>query len=329
VIANVFLLAYRRQRGERPRFLTRQQKLLHSSVRVSAIQRHSIIYRINAESTSKVMSVATSRPADLPHTVIVVPCYNEARRLDTRAFTQFRLNGHWVEFLFVNDGSRDETLDLLERLRCASPDTIRVKDQQPNRGKAEAVRTGMLEALDGGAEFVGYWDADLATPLRELPKFLEVFERRAVVNAVLGSRVKLLGRSIQRHAWRHYLGRVFATLVSEMLRLEVYDTQCGAKLFRSTPELRRALAAPFSTAWLFDVEILARLIGESSKGTAAVARYLYELPLDEWRDVPGSKLTRAAYARAATSIFRLYLTYGGMLARQSRASEAVDVQLPA
>jgi len=275
------------------------------------------------------MTLTPSRPPDLPHTIVVVPCYNEARRLNTRAFSQFRLNGHWVEFLFVNDGSRDDTLDLLERLRCTSPDTVRVRDQQPNQGKAEAVRTGMIEALDAGADFVGYWDADLATPLSALPRFIEVLEERAGINAVLGSRVKLLGRSIERHAWRHYLGRVFATLVSEMLHLAVYDTQCGAKLFRSTPDLRRVLAEPFSTAWLFDVEILARLIGESSEGTAAVARYLYELPLDEWRDVPGSKLTRAAYARAATSVFKLYRRYGAMLARQRRASTAVDAQLPA
>jgi len=267
--------------------------------------------------------------AGLAHTIIVVPCYNEARRLDTRAFTEFRLNGHRLEFLLVNDGSRDDTLALLERLRRDSPDTIRVRDQQPNHGKAEAVRMGLLEALDAGADFIGYWDADLATPLSAIPKFLEVFEDRAGVNVVLGSRVKLLGRSIERHAWRHYLGRVFATLVSEMLHLAVYDTQCGAKLFRSTPELRRVLAEPFGTAWLFDVEILARLIGASPRGTAAVARCLYELPLDEWRDVPGSKLTRAAYVRAATSIFRLYRRYGAMLARQSRASGASDVQLPA
>lgn len=271
----------------------------------------------------------TSRRPNLAQTIIVVPCYNEARRLDGRAFTAFCPGNRRVEFLFVNDGSQDETLALLENLRSDSPDTIRVRDQQPNQGKAEAVRKGMLEALDVGADLVGYWDADLATPLSAIPRFLEVFEERAGVNVVLGSRVKLLGRSIERHAWRHYLGRVFATLVSEMLHLAVYDTQCGAKLFRSTPELRRVLAEPFGTAWLFDVEILARLIGESPRGTAAVARCLYELPLDEWRDVPGSKLTRAAYVRAATGIFRLYRRYGAMLARQRRASIAADVQLPA
>ena len=264
------------------------------------------------------MSNAHSRPLDLPHSIVVVPCYNEARRLNTRAFTQCRISGHWVEFLFVNDGSADGTLEVLQQLRCASPDTIRVRDQQPNQGKAEAVRAGMLEALETGADFVGYWDADLATPLAALPRFLEVFEDRPDVSAVLGSRVKLLGRTIERRAWRHYLGRVFATLVSEMLRLAVYDTQCGAKLFRSTPALRSVLARRFTTSWLFDVEILARMISENPGGTAAVARSLYELPLDEWRDVPGSKLTGRAYARAATSILKLYLEYGGMLGRQSR-----------
>lgn len=264
------------------------------------------------------MSFSDPRPPDLPHTIVVVPCYNEARRLSSRSFTQCRVSGHWVEFLFVNDGSADETLDVLQKMRCTSPDTIRVRDQQPNRGKAEAVRTGMLEALETDADFVGYWDADLATPLEALPRFLEVLEDRPAVNVVLGSRVKLLGRSIERHAWRHYLGRVFATLVSEMLRVDVYDTQCGAKLFRATPELRRILAKPFTTSWLFDVEIIARLIGENPEGTAAVVRSLYELPLDEWRDIAGSKLTRAAYARAATSIVKLYGEYGAMLARQSR-----------
>jgi hypothetical protein len=146
------------------------------------------------------------------------------------------------------------------------------------------------------------------------------------VDVVLGSRVKLLGRTIERHAWRHYLGRVFATLVSQLLHLAVYDTQCGAKLFRATDELRRVLARPFTTSWLFDVEILARIIAESSAGTSAVARSLYELPLDEWRDVPGSKLTRGAYVRAATSIVKLYLEYGPMLARQSRKEHVAAVQ---
>ena len=274
-----------------------------------------------------IVSGADLRPtSELPHSIIVVPCYNEARRLNTRAFTRYRSSGHWVEFLFVNDGSHDDTLDVLKRAQCESPDTVRVRDHQPNQGKAEAVRTGMLEALATDADFVGYWDADLATPLDALPRFLAVLEERPGIDMVLGSRVKLLGRTIERHTWRHYLGRVFATLVSEMLHLAVYNTQCGAKLFRATDELRHVLARPFTTSWLFDVEILARLIAQSPGGTDAVARCLYELPLDEWRDVPGSKLTRGAYVRAATSMVKLYREYGPVLARQSRKGHVPAVQ---
>jgi glycosyltransferase involved in cell wall biosynthesis len=262
----------------------------------------------------------------VPHSIVVVPCYNEASRLNARAFTQFRSNGHWVEFLFVNDGSTDGTLEMLRQLRCTSPDTVRVRDQQPNQGKAEAVRTGMLEALSADVDFVGYWDADLATPLAELPRFLDVFEARPDVDVVLGSRVKMLGREIDRHAWRHYFGRVFATLVSELLRMPVYDTQCGAKMFRCTQGLKRVLSEPFSTSWLFDVEIIARMIALNPAGTAAVARDLYELPLDEWRDVAGSKLAGGAYLRAAASIATLYREYGSMLARQSRVRHGVAGQ---
>jgi hypothetical protein len=129
--------------------------------------------------------------------------------------------------------------------------------------------------------------------------------------------VKLLGRTIERHAWRHYLGRFFATMVSELLRLPVYDTQCGAKMFRATDTLRRVLERPFTTSWLFDVEILARLIAVEKGGTAIAADKMYELPLNEWRDVAGSKLAGAAYLRAASSILALYREYGETLSRQN------------
>lgn len=238
---------------------------------------------------------------------LVVPCYNEADRLDAERFLGFLAPGHDVRFLFVNDGSRDDTLARLETLRERAPSTIQVLDLETNCGKAEAVRRGLLAGLDEGADLVGFWDADLSTPLDELPPFLDVLGRRPEIQMVFGSRVKLLGRQIVRRAWRHYLGRVFATLVSTMLGLPVYDTQCGAKIFRASTALRNVLAEPFVSRWLFDVEILARWIGTA--GSHATAASIYELPLTRWRDVPGSSLTPRAYARAATTLLAVWLTY--------------------
>src|SRR5437660_11898865 len=173
--------------------------------------------------------------------VLVVPCYNEEKRLDVAAFRAFS----GVEFLFVNDGSRDGTLRLLQSLRDSDPRRFDVLDLERNGGKAEAVRRGILAALDRGAELTGFWDADLATPLAELPGFLSIFEARPEIEMIFGARVRLLGREISRNPSRHYLGRVGATLISRTLGLAVYDTQCGAKLFRAGDALREVFSRPF------------------------------------------------------------------------------------
>jgi len=112
--------------------------------------------------------------------------------------------------------------------------------------------------------------------------------------------VALLGHRIDRSAWRHYLGRLFATASSLVLRLSVYDTQCGAKVFRVTPALRTALAEPFTSRWAFDVELLQRLLGAGVRPAQ-----FEEVPLRAWRDVGGSKLGPAAAIAAAADLARL------------------------
>ena len=113
-------------------------------------------------------------------TAIVVPCYNEAERLDQSAFLAHLDASPTTDFIFVNDGSRDATLDMLAALHDAAPTRITVVDLAKNSGKAEAVRQGLLVAAENGAAFVGCWDADLATPpecvghsLRHMPNFPE------------------------------------------------------------------------------------------------------------------------------------------------------------
>ncbi len=229
--------------------------------------------------------------------VLVVPCYNEEKRLDVNAFTSFALPGHFVDFRFVDDGSKDETARVLESIASARGGVV-VQRLERNSGKAEAVRQGFVAALAEKPDYVGYWDADLAAPLSELADFVGLVESRRDVDIVFGSRVKLMGRSIERLAWRHYLGRISATLVSLTLKLPIYDTQCGHKLFRATDLLARVFAEPFLTRWVFDVEILARFLAMDPHGRDHVASSIYEYPLKHWVDVRGSKVKPTDFARA-------------------------------
>jgi glycosyltransferase involved in cell wall biosynthesis len=239
---------------------------------------------------------------------VVVPCYNEERRLDTRAFADFVGRDSAVDFLFVNDGSKDATADVLHQLSNTAPERMSVLSLAENSGKAEAVRRGIIAAMDGGAGTVAFWDADLATPLDAITQFLQVLSMRPDISMVMGARVQLLGRSIARRPARHYLGRVFATVVSMVLGLRVYDTQCGAKMFRTTPEIRAIFSDPFRSRWIFDVELIARLLGRRG-GTNGKSDVIMELPLWYWRDVAGSKLKGKDFAIAIPELARIWWHY--------------------
>jgi dolichyl-phosphate beta-glucosyltransferase len=239
--------------------------------------------------------------------MIVVPCYNEELRLPTDQFARF-LCASQVRFIFVDDGSRDKTVDRLESIRKGREDRVFVLRSPANQGKAEAVRMGVNFALDENADYVGYWDADLSTPLDAIPQFMAVFAERPDLDMVFGSRVKLLGRSVHRRTSRHYLGRVFATVVSVLLRLPIYDTQCGAKIFRVRPETRGLFAEPFRTRWVFDVELLARYIRQLGSPKPAAER-IYEYPLHAWEDVGGSKVKPFDFFVALRDVVRIYWKY--------------------
>ena len=242
--------------------------------------------------------------------IIVVPCYNEAERLETEKYLSCLDREPRVSFLFVNDGSRDATAQVLEKLHAARGERARVLDYGRNQGKAEAVRRGVLEALSFGPAYVGYWDADLATPLSALPGFIATLDDRPEIGLVMGARVKLLGREVVRRMARHYLGRVFATAASVTLQLGVYDTQCGAKLFRAGEDLREVFEQPFISRWIFDVEIIARMIARHRAGGGCpVAETIYELPLLEWRDVGGSRLKLSDWPIAFVDLVKIYLRY--------------------
>ncbi|HKC49561.1 MAG TPA: glycosyltransferase [Myxococcota bacterium] len=239
---------------------------------------------------------------------IVIPCFNEAHRLPADVFRAYCARVPDVDFLFVDDGSTDQTLARLRELEQALPGRAAVLALERNAGKAEAVRQGMCAAFKSGAELVGYWDADLATPLEEIARFRAVLATHSGVELVLGARVQLLGRLVRRSRVRHYLGRIFATGVSLFLRLPIYDSQCGAKLMRNDATLAPLFEERFCVNWTFDVELLARLI--RLRGRSAAYDSLYELPLERWVDVPGSKVKPGDFFVAFAEIARLWRRYG-------------------
>ncbi len=245
---------------------------------------------------------------------VVIPCYNEAQRLDAGPLLEFARAGRGASLLFVNDGSTDDTGRVLDDLAARHPDRVRVIAMPVNSGKAEAVRRGMREALEGGAVVVGYLDADLSTPPGEMQVIGAALERPGVEVAI-GARVALLGTDIERSPLRHYLGRVFASLASLILRARIYDTQCGAKLFRATPALSAALSQPFISRWAFDIELLGRMLAGSAGVPRLPLSAIVEVPLHTWHDVKGSKLTPFAMGRTLLELGRV----GADLAGRRRA----------
>lgn len=243
-------------------------------------------------------------------TAIVVPCYNEARRLRVGDFVEYAHACPDIAFLFVDDGSRDATWEVLQKLQQQAGPNVHILRQPANAGKAEAVRAGMNAALAQlDPDIVGFWDADLATPLDAIQDLRCILLRQPAIEMVFGSRVRLLGRRIERRPVRHYLGRLFATVVSNLLRLPIYDTQCGAKLFRATPELRQVLADPFVSRWVFDVEMIARFIRLSSGDAHNVAPRIYEFPLHVWEDIAGSKVKPTDFLKAFRDVVRIHRRY--------------------
>lgn len=239
-------------------------------------------------------------------TAIIVPCYNEAARLKAAPFIEEAKRDSSLHFIFVDDGSSDSTAEKLKALQSANPAQMRYFSLEKNSGKAEAVRRGALKAFEGDYENIGFWDADLATPLDMIPVFTEILDSTGTT-VVIGSRVKLLGRRIVRNPARHYLGRVFATFASLLLNIPVYDTQCGAKVFKNTGALRAAFAFPFKVKWTFDVELLARLaIMEKAEGRPGPEDLWIECPLRAWVDVMGSKVRSKDFFRSGFEFLKLF-----------------------
>lgn len=224
-----------------------------------------------------------------PYLSIVIPAYNEALRigatlekvrqyLDSRNFA--------CELIIVDDGSRDETPEILERFQERHP-TVRLLRNEPNRGKGFSVRRGVLEAR---GEFVLFSDADLSAPIEETNKLLAALESSGA-DAAVGSRAldrRLIG--IHQPWSRELSGRVFNLLVRIFTGLKIRDTQCGLKLFRRA-STERAFELQRVTGFGFDPEVLFLI--------ERIGGRIVEVPV-RWNDNPATKVR---FLRDATRMF--------------------------
>jgi glycosyltransferase involved in cell wall biosynthesis len=237
---------------------------------------------------------------------IIIPCYNEAQRLPVDAFLAYQQTHPDVTFCFVNDGSRDQTADVLAKLQQRNPAQIDVLNLAENQGKAGAVRAGMLHSVQQNHNYLGYFDADLATPLVAIDDLRLILDNHSDCVFVMGSRIKHLGVNIKRHEFRHYVGRIIATVISLILKLPVYDTQCGAKLLRRDV-VSTVFQDGFISPWLFDVELIARLVG--LYGRPNLPGKLLEAPLREWIEQADSRISPTYMFRMWAELYRIYRTY--------------------
>lgn len=238
---------------------------------------------------------------------IVIPCYNEADRLPLLAFEQYIAHETHHTLCFVNDGSKDATLQVIRSIADKFPQQVIILDNPQNMGKAETVRHGMLTLANRNEfDIIGFVDADLATPLHEIKRIIPVFDNPQKL-IVSGSRIMHMGGGIHRKFVRFVLGRMFATVVSNwILKTPIYDTQCGFKFFRSSV-IPLLFKDPFTSKWFFDIELFCRAIQYHTKVDINIIAQ--EFFLSQWNDIKGSKIKLSDYFKVPLELIKLKRHY--------------------
>ncbi len=219
---------------------------------------------------------------------VVIPCYNEELRLDPQAIETFCQAFPDTLLVLVNDGSEDNTLQILQKI-AASRTSVVCLDLQKNSGKAEAVRMGILHTTENyQVEYIGYFDADLSAPLEYVAILQAYLDNHPHCEMVFGSRELAPQDQIKRRRRRHLAGRLVSALINITLDLPYKDTQCGAKLIRKETAAK-ACAQPFLSTWIFDVELIDRI--RTLNPNSNLSEIIKEIPVTRWHDVGESKVS--------------------------------------
>lgn len=241
------------------------------------------------------------KPSTAIKLCITIPCYNEEKGLKTAKYSTFLNANSSVFICFINDGSTDNTAKILETLKAKHPQQIHIYTCKKNVGKAAAIRNGVGYCNQHYTfTYLAYLDADLATSLEECYELTQYLNND--IHFVFGSRIKKIGSTIERKSFRFFTGRVIATAISNILKLSVYDTQCGCKIF--TKELsQQVFKDPFISKWLFDVEIFNRII--AYYGREKVLTKMLEVPLKKWIDQGDSKVKMSYFFKLWIDLYRI------------------------
>jgi len=236
---------------------------------------------------------------------IIIPCYNEELRLPISEYEAFLSKDSKVILCFVNDGSTDNTQGVLLELKQKFNKNVAVVSYKNNMGKAEAVRKGIIYCNEKFShDAIAYLDADLATSLEECVELSTYLDSN--ISFVFGSRIMKIGSVIVRNHYRFLIGRVIATFISKILKLKVYDTQCGCKIFTKTLS-ETVFKDPFISKWLFDVEIFQRII--LIYGRQQVLNKMIEIPLKRWIDKDGSKVKVSYFFKMLMDLYSINKKY--------------------
>lgn len=218
---------------------------------------------------------------------LIIPCFNEALRLKIQPIRNFLLANPYVTICFVNDGSTDNTGDILNLIHDHYPAQALVINHGVNCGKAEAVRTGVLTALKlSDVSSIGFLDADLSTGLDEYAIIMNTFIEGKGTHLALGVRKSNRDSQIHYSPFRRLMASIARLALLKATPVKISDTQCGAKIF-SVRAASVAFEKKFISRWLFDVEIFLRL---NDFSIAQESNAIVEVYLKKWKHVTGSKL---------------------------------------
>ena len=231
--------------------------------------------------------------------LMIVPCFNEEKRFNIAYWKEIINEIGTVDFLFIDDGSSDSTFMKIKELSTLTNCYSQKNDI--NSGKGKTLNNAFSSAVDQNYKIIGFIDSDGAFKLADIKRIITLAEQlifNKKFEAVFSSRINLAGRSIKRKRLRHYISRAIYTILNFIVKMPLYDTQSGFKLYENSLEWRKVFKEEFKTRWFFDIETLTLFRKLHNRDSRT-----WEEPLDNWSDVPGSNLNKGNVLRILRDIF--------------------------